>query len=100
MPECLQRVLDKQPARPALQRVLGQHRDTAVQTAGGLKRRRDGLPSDEVSFTVPDDEETLAAVIEATYEELVMSTRFKYPARRRDKLGEDNANKWWHCNSE
>lgn len=44
----------------------GPARALAVQTAGGLKRRHDGLPSKEVSLTVPDDEEVLAAVIEAT----------------------------------
>ena len=59
------------------------------------------LPSQQVSFTIPVDEDTLAAVIEAIYEshpyeeplilvQLVWSTRFKYAA------GGDNPNKCWH----
>lgn len=59
------------------------------------------LPCDEISFTVPQDEGTIAAVIDAIieshpYEEpvvliqTVMSTRFKYTSTK------DNPNKWWH----
>ena len=59
------------------------------------------LPSDEISFNLPRDEQMIAAVIEAIYEshpyeepviliQRVMSTRFKYEA------AQDNPNKWWH----
>jgi hypothetical protein len=59
------------------------------------------LPSDEISFTLPQDEQILAAVIETIFEshpyeepvimiQPVMSTRFKYESAN------DNPNKWWH----
>jgi hypothetical protein len=59
------------------------------------------LPCDEISFTVPQDEGTISAVIEAIFEshpyeepvvliQPVMSTRFKYTSEK------DNPNKWWH----
>ena len=59
------------------------------------------LPSDEISFTLPRDEQMMAAVIEAIFEshpyeepviliQLVLSTRFKY------ETAQDNPNKWWH----
>jgi hypothetical protein len=59
------------------------------------------VPCDEISITVPQDEGTISAVIEAIFEshpyeepvihiQPVMSTRFKYVSTK------DNANKWWH----
>jgi hypothetical protein len=59
------------------------------------------LPSDEISFTLPHDDQLIAAVIEAIFEshpyeepviliQPVMSTRFKY------ETAKDNPNKWWH----
>jgi hypothetical protein len=59
------------------------------------------LPCDEISFTVPQDEGTIAAVIEAIFEshpyeepvvliQPVMSTRFKYTSTSY------NPNIWWH----
>jgi hypothetical protein len=59
------------------------------------------LPSDDISFTLPQDDQIVAAVIEAIFEshpyeepviliQPVMSTRFKYGAMN------DNPNKWWH----
>lgn len=59
------------------------------------------LPSDEISFSLPQDDQILAAVIEAIFEshpyeepviliQPVMSTRFKYGTAK------DNPNKWWH----
>ena len=59
------------------------------------------LPSDEISFTLPQDEQMLAAVIEAIFEshpyeepviliQPVMGTRFKHES------AQDNPNKWWH----
>jgi len=58
------------------------------------------LPSDEISFTLPQDNQILAAVIEAIFEshpyeepviliQPVMSTRFNYGTAK------DNPNKWW-----
>jgi hypothetical protein len=59
------------------------------------------LPSDEISFTLPANDQLIAAVIESIFEshpyeepviliQPVMSTRFKYGT------GKDNLNKWWH----
>ena len=59
------------------------------------------VPCDEVSFTVPQGEGTIAAVIEAIFEshpyeepvvliQPVMSSRFKYTSTG------NNPNKWWH----
>ena len=51
------------------------------------------LPSDEISFTVPDDEAELSAVIEAIYE----SHPYEEPSfdYAQDASAEDNPNKWW-----
>ena len=59
------------------------------------------VPCDEVSFTVPKHDETIAAVIEAIYQshpyeepviliQEVISTRIKQRARS------DDRNKWWN----
>lgn len=59
------------------------------------------VPCDEISFTVPKNDETIAAVVEAIFEshpyqepviliQEVMSTRFKYGQTK------SNPNKWWN----
>ncbi len=59
------------------------------------------VPCDEISFTVPKNDEMIAGVIEAIFEshpyeepviliQEVMSTRFKYGQTK------DNTIKWWH----
>ena len=73
----------------------------SIQGETGLEQ----LPSDEISFTLPRDDQVITAVIEAIYEshpyeepviliQPVMSTRFKY------ETAQDNPNKWWHNEEE
>ncbi len=59
------------------------------------------VPSDEVSFTVPKENNSIRQVVEAIFESHpyeepviliseIMSTRFKY------NIASDNPNKWWN----